>query len=181
MHLVTWSFRAIFVFNTINSETGTSSRRVCQSQLMRIFHWWLKWLYSEMQIFKWLPLPAANENIYRLRQSLAAHVELHLLNPNGVLVITVIQPVKTSERPILLATYKRNQQNFCQKISLIFHVTKPNTFLKTWLLSGEKLFAKSRNDGTDTSSSIYVPVGSFYTKKHKNVKSSSNFIILASF
>ena len=143
---------------------------------------WLKWVYSEKQTFRWLQISVAD----RQRN----------LSPMTINCCISGDSITLSERVI----------NHCHLIGKVFGVAhsscnlnaRSRSYLPIFfhnlsrydahhiiknltLLSGEKLYAISRTDEMYISCSVSVPVGSYYTKNHKNATDTNNLRFLDSF
>ena len=128
--------------------------------------------------FKFLSLIV--KSIYRQWQSTVAYVEIQLLSEHVIHHCHLTGKVfgmahsscnlkarSTSFVPIFYQNLSRYDAH---------HIIKNLT-----LLSGEKLSAISRTDKTYISFSVSVPVGSYYTKNHKNATITDNLRFLDSF
>ena len=130
--------------------------------------------------FKFLSLIV--ENIYRQRQSIVAYVEIQLLYPSVLFIHHChltgkvfgvahsscnLKARSTSYLPIFFHNLSRYDAH---------HIIRNLT-----LLSSEKLSTISRTDETYFSFSVCVPVGSSYTKNHKNATITNNLRFLDSF
>ena len=154
----------------------------CISKLTETLRSWLKWVYSEKQTFGWLQISVADRQKY--------------LSPMTINCCICVDSITLSERVI----------HHCHLTGKVFGVAHSSCNLKArstsclpiffhkfsrydahhiiknlTLLSGEKLSAISRTDETYISFSVSVPVGSYYTKNHKNATITNNLRFLGSF
>ena len=143
---------------------------------------WLKWMYSEKQTFSWVQISAADR-------------EKHL-SPMTTNCCICGDSVTQSERAfhhcqLTGKVFRVAHSSFNSKarstsyLPIFFHnlsrYDAHHIIKNLTLLSGENLSAISRTDETYTSFSVSVPVGSYYTKNHKNATFINNLRFLDSF
>ena len=143
---------------------------------------WLKWVYSEKQTFRRLPISVADRQKYLSPMTISCCI----CGDSITLSERVIHHCHLSGKKFGVAHSSCNIKARSTSYLPIFfhnrsHYDAHHIIKNLTLLSGEKLSAISRTDETYISFSVSVPVGSYYTKNHKNATITNNLRFLDSF